>query len=184
MHIDVLRDLRIPADWGLEIGVLTEVYRNHSTNRVCQVEVADNYDHKHQELSLEDSNKGLSRMSVDITKSLFRILATLGFVFEQGTVRGTKASYLRIALDLMESYHDDARMNGLHFDRDSEERAVELFAANVLKAGRPTSTAVTKHPISLLESRDQCVPRYSQTFSVWSARTRRNLHRQKVMFWL
>ena len=62
MHIDVLRDLRIPADWGLEIGVLTEVYRNHSTNRVCQVEVADNYDHKHQELSLEDSNKGLSRM--------------------------------------------------------------------------------------------------------------------------
>ena len=78
MHIDVLRDLRIPADWGLEIGVLTEVYRNHSTNRVCQVEVADNYDHKHQELSLEDSNKGLSRMSVDITKSLFRILATLG----------------------------------------------------------------------------------------------------------
>jgi len=136
MHIDVLRDLRIPADWGLEIGVLTEVYRNHSTNRVCQVEVADNYDHKHQELSLEDSNKGLSRMSVDITKSLFRILATLGFVFEQGTVRSTKASYLRIALDLMESYHDDARMNGLHFDRDSEERAVELFAANVLKAGK------------------------------------------------
>ena len=39
MHIDVLRDLRIPADWGLEVGVLTEVYRNHSTNRVCQVEV-------------------------------------------------------------------------------------------------------------------------------------------------
>ena len=27
-------------------------------------------------------------------------------------------------------------MNGLHFDRDAEERAVELFAANVLKAGK------------------------------------------------
>jgi glucosyl-3-phosphoglycerate synthase len=27
-------------------------------------------------------------------------------------------------------------MNGLQFDRDSEERAVELFAANVLKAGK------------------------------------------------
>jgi glucosyl-3-phosphoglycerate synthase len=75
-------------------------------------------------------------MSVDITQSLFRILATLGFVFEHGTVRSTKASYLRIALDLIESYHDDARMNGLHFDRDSEERAVELFAANILKAGK------------------------------------------------
>jgi glucosyl-3-phosphoglycerate synthase len=75
-------------------------------------------------------------MSLDITKSLFRILATLGFVFEQGTVRSTKASYLRIALDLIESYHDDARMNGLQFDRDAEERAVELFAANILKAGQ------------------------------------------------
>ena len=50
------------------------------------------------------------------------------FVFEHGTVRSTKASYLRIALDLIESYHDDARMNG-RIHRDSEERAVELFTA-------------------------------------------------------
>ncbi len=135
MRIDVLKGLRIPSDWGLEVGILTEVYRNHSTKRVCQVEIADNYDHKHQDLSPDDNSQGLSRMSVDISRSLYRIMATLGSVFELGTIRTVKASYLRIALDLIESYNNDATINGLKFDRDGEERAVETFASNVLQAG-------------------------------------------------
>lgn len=135
MHIDVLKDLRIPSDWGLEIGVLSEVYRNYSTNRLCQVEIADNYDHKHQDLSPEDATRGLSRMSLDIAKSLFKKLGTYGHVFDRGTVRTVKASYLRIALDLIESYANDAAINGLALDRDAEERAIELFAGNILRAG-------------------------------------------------
>ena len=43
----VLKDIRIPFDWGLEIGVLSEMYRNYAGNRLCQVDIADNYDHKH-----------------------------------------------------------------------------------------------------------------------------------------
>jgi len=135
MRMEVLKDLRIPSDWGLEIGVLSEVFRNYSTNRLCQVEVADTYDHKHQDLSADDESQGLSRMSLDIAKALFRKLATFGVVFDSGTVRTVKAAYLRIALDLIESYSNDALMNGLHLDRHAEERAVELFARNILKAG-------------------------------------------------
>jgi glucosyl-3-phosphoglycerate synthase len=45
---DVLNDIRIPSDWGLEIGVLSEMHRNYASNRLCQVDIADNYDHKHQ----------------------------------------------------------------------------------------------------------------------------------------
>ena len=135
MQIDVLKDLRIPSDWGLEIGVLSEVFRNYSTNRLCQVEVADRYDHKHQPLSEQDGSSGLSRMSMDISKSMFRKMATFGTVFDMGTVRTIKASYLRVALDLIESYASDAEINGLHLDRDAEERAVEMFASNLLKAG-------------------------------------------------
>jgi len=135
MQADVLNDLRIPSDWGLEIGLLSEVYRNYSTNRLCQVEIADTYDHKHQPLSAEDAGKGLSRMSLDIAKALFKKLATFGVVFDRGRVRTAKACYYRIALDLIESYANDARMNGLSLDRHAEEQAVELFAANILKAG-------------------------------------------------
>ena len=35
----------------------------------------------------------------------------------------------------METYHNDALMNGLQYDLHSEERAVELFAENIMKAG-------------------------------------------------
>ena len=41
LRTDVINDLRIPTDWGLEIGVLSEMHRNHSTNRLCQVAVKD-----------------------------------------------------------------------------------------------------------------------------------------------
>ena len=49
--------------------------------------------------------------------------------------RSIKASYYRIALDFIEAYHNDAVMNGLSFDVHAEERAVELFAENIIKAG-------------------------------------------------
>jgi len=132
---DVLTDLRIPSDWGLEIGVLSEMYRNYANNRLCQVDIADYYDHKHQKLSEEDETSGLSRMSIDICKALFRKLATRGVVISAESFRSLKASYYRIALDFVETYHNDAVMNGLQFDVHGEERAVELFAENIIKAG-------------------------------------------------
>ena len=36
----VINDLLIPSDWGLEIGVLSEMKRNYATNRLCQVDIA------------------------------------------------------------------------------------------------------------------------------------------------
>jgi len=132
---DVLNDILIPSDWGLEIGVLSEMYRNYSNNRLCQSDIADTYDHKHQELSPEDVNKGLSRMSIDISKALFRKLATRGVTFNSETFRSLKATYYRVALDFVETYHNDAVMNGLTFDIHTEEKAVELFAENIIKAG-------------------------------------------------
>jgi glucosyl-3-phosphoglycerate synthase len=132
---DVLNDIRIPSDWGLEIGVLSEMHRNYSHNRLCQADIAHHYDHKHQHLSLNNDQGGLSKMSIDITKALFRKLATQGTVFNTETFRTIKATYFRIALDFIETYHNDAVMNGLKLDIDSEERAVELFAQNIMKAG-------------------------------------------------
>ncbi|HBM83604.1 MAG TPA: glycosyl transferase, partial [Halieaceae bacterium] len=132
---DVLTDIRIPSDWGLEIGVLSEVYRNYANNRLCQVDIADVYDHKHQEMSRDDATRGLSRMSIDIAKALFRKLATRGVTFNSETFRSLKATYYRIALDFVETYHNDAVMNGLNLDIHGEEMAVELFAENIMKAG-------------------------------------------------
>ncbi|PJE29905.1 glucosyl-3-phosphoglycerate synthase [Pseudooceanicola antarcticus] len=135
MRTSVLPDLRIPSDWGLEIGVLSEAWRNLAPKSVCQVEVADNYDHKHQDLSAEDKTKGLSRMSIDICKAMYRKLAADGTVFSEEIFRTLKATYYRSALDLLDCYYDDAKANGLQIDRHAEEYAVELFANNIMEAG-------------------------------------------------
>ena len=131
-----LPDLRIPSDWGLEIGVLSEAWRNMGPHSVCQVEIADAYDHKHQDVSEEDARGGLNRMSVDICKAIFRKLATDGTVFTPSIFRTLKATYYRYALDMLEYYANDARMNGLALDRHVEEQTIELFAENIIRAGQ------------------------------------------------
>jgi len=133
---DVLTDLRIPSDWGLEIGVLSEMHRNYASNRICQVDIAMTYDHKHQDLSLDSTDGGLSKMSVDITKAFMRKLATQGQTFSTESIRTLKAAYYRIALDYVEMYRSDAMMNGLTFDIHGEEKAVEMFAENIMTAGQ------------------------------------------------
>ena len=132
---NILPELRISSDWGIEIAILSEMQRNYSSNNICQVELADNYDHKHQILSIKDSSKGLSKMSIDIIKTLVRKLATQGYSFSKETFRSIKATYYRSALDLIDIYRSDAQMNWLKFDSHNEEKTVELFALNIMKAG-------------------------------------------------
>ena len=132
---NILPELRISSDWGIEVGVLSEMQRNFSPQNICQVDLADSYDHKHQDLSIDDQTKGLSRMSIDIIKTFIKKLATQGNSFSRETFRSLKATYYRSALDLIDIYRNDAEMNGLKFDSHTEEKTVELFAANIMKAG-------------------------------------------------
>jgi glucosyl-3-phosphoglycerate synthase len=128
MQADLARVNRIPSDWGLEIGVLSEIYRNCSTKRVCQVDIADAYEHKHQELSPDDPTKGLMKMAGDIAKSLFQILSAEGVRFDPGTILSLLIRYRRLAEDTITRFHADAMINDLPFDRHEEETAVETFA--------------------------------------------------------
>ena len=134
MDVDMARVNRIPGDWGLEVGVLAEVYRNTSLRRVCQVDIAENYEHKHQALSPEDETKGLHKMAVDICKSIFRTLASEGIVFSEGLFKTLVATYVRTAEDMLKRYEDDAAINSLFFDRHEESLAVETFTKGIKKA--------------------------------------------------
>ncbi len=135
MTTDQARMNRIPSDWGLEIGMLAEVYRNCSLKRICQVELVENYDHKHQDLSEHDATRGLHRMVVDIAASLIRNLASYGVEFDAGFLHALTAAYVRTAQDAIASYNDDALLNGLAFDRHEEELAVETFTRAMRAAG-------------------------------------------------
>jgi len=134
MDVNLARINKIPGDWGLEVGTLAEVYKNTSINRVCQVDIAENYEHKHQELSPEDASKGLNKMCVDICKSIFRTLASEGIVFSDGFFKTLFATYARTAQDHLKRYEDDASINGLRFARHAESLSVETFPKGIKTA--------------------------------------------------
>jgi glucosyl-3-phosphoglycerate synthase len=134
---------RIPGDWGLEVGALSEIYRNCAIKRVCQVELCENYEHKHQPLSPEDPSKGLLKMCIDIGKSVFRNLATEGVVLSKGLFDALMVTYLRHAQDAMKKYGDDAAINLLKFDRHEEGLAIETF----VKGLRIASEEYLKDPL-------------------------------------
>jgi glucosyl-3-phosphoglycerate synthase len=132
MAADLARINRIPSDWGIEVETLAEVYRNCSIKRICQVELCESYEHKHQPLSADDPRKGLMKMSIDITKAIFRNLAIDGADMSQSLLNTLLVTYLRTAQDTIKRYHDDAAINGLIFDRHGESQMVEAFT-NAIK---------------------------------------------------
>jgi glucosyl-3-phosphoglycerate synthase len=136
MKADLARVNRIPSDWGLEVGVLAEVFRNVAPRRICQVDLCDNYEHKHQNLSADNPEGGLLKMCVDISKVLFRMLAAEGIVFSEGFFNTLIATYLRTAQDTIKVYNDDAAINSLFFDRHEESLAVETFVKGIRIASK------------------------------------------------
>jgi len=136
MGTDVARRLRIPGDWGIEVGVLAEVHRNCALRRICQADLSDNYEHKHQPLSLEDPDKGLMKMGTDIAKCIFRTMASMGHTLSSEFFLSLKSSYLRIAQDLIAHYECDSLINGLSYNRHAEGGAAEAFVRCIVSAGQ------------------------------------------------
>lgn len=134
LSVDMARSIRIPGDWGLEVGTLGEVYRNLAARHVCQSELCARYDHKHQALSQEDPDAGLHRMSVDIVKNLLRTMAHEGIRIDEDLLKTAVAMYVKRAEDTVNHYSADAAINGLSFDRHAEETAVHTFAGAIQRA--------------------------------------------------
>jgi len=131
MDLDVVRRVRIPCDWALEVGMLAEVFRNCAPRAICQSELCDNYDHKHQDLSVRDSSRGLNKMATDIAQSFFQRMAAEGIRLDAGLFDTLMSAYMRQAEDTLRFYAADAALNGLKYPRHEEETAVAMFARSI-----------------------------------------------------
>ena len=136
LDIGLLRRIRIPFDWGLEVGMLGEVFRNTTPHAICQAELCANYDHKHQALSPGNPAKGLHRMAIDIMRTVFRRMAAEGIALDHGLFETLPFAYTRHAADILRTYGTDAVMNGLAFPRREEETAVATFARAIRHAAQ------------------------------------------------
>ena len=134
LDLDVARRTRIPADWGLEVGMLADVFRSSAAKSICQSELCDQYEHKHQDLSSRDPDKGLNKMACDIAKTIFRTMASEGIKLDTGLFDTLLSAYVRKAEDTLRYYSADASINRMNFDRHQEEQAVHTFV-NCIRAG-------------------------------------------------
>lgn len=133
---ELASQLRIPSDWGLEVGMLSEVYRNTVLHRIAQVDIAERYEHKHQEIRWDDMSTGILKMAVDIAKSIFRALTAQGIVFTPEFFLTLKSTYLRSAREFIGRYAMDASLNGLNYDRHMESKTAESFVQCIIQAGQ------------------------------------------------
>ncbi len=131
---NLVRRCRLPFNWGLEVGVLSEVYRNSSKKRICQVDLADTFDHKHSDLIQGYMDGGLGKMAVDIILMLFSTLASMGHIMSREFFNSLSSTYLRTAQEYITKYYHDALINGLDFDRHAEGVAVETFRECLIHA--------------------------------------------------
>jgi len=130
---DLARDVDIPGDWGLEIGIMAEMYRNVQSKRICQTDLGF-YDHKHQKIGSDDT--GLTKMTGDILKTLLRVLIEEDHIeISRESLIALRVLYQRHAQDCVRQYHADAHFNDLKYDRHMEETMVEKFSQQIMNAG-------------------------------------------------
>ena len=121
------RGINIAYDWGLEVSTLSEVYKRVIPQKIAQIDLAHNYEHKHQDVSPDDAGKGLHRMVVDIAKFYLNHIRSQGYPLDDSIVDMILHSYYENALLFIKSYSDDAEVNSLVYDRYQEERTVRHF---------------------------------------------------------
>lgn len=137
MRTDLARTMRVPSDWGLEVSTLHEVWQRVPAMRTCQVDLTECYDHKHQELSPEDSGRGLHKMTKDIAKAMFRALGREGVPLNGDLLLNTlPLRYQQTAEAMVVRYRADAMMNGLEYNRHIEESSIEVFAQSLSDAAQ------------------------------------------------
>ncbi|GAB4314056.1 MAG: glycosyl transferase [Geminocystis sp.] len=134
LNSDLALNIRIPANWGLEIGLLAEVYRNVAEKRISQIDLGI-FDHKHQKIG-KSTNEGLQKMCLDILRSLFRTLTeTEQVIITRDHIHALRIKYRREAQDYTRQYSLDARFNGLSYDRHQEEVIIEIFQQVIGESG-------------------------------------------------
>ncbi len=130
------RGISISPTWGLEVSTLSEVYKNTSNRRICQTEIIDSYEHKHQQLGSKSEGGGIYKMASDIAKTIFRVMAQEGVVFSEPAFKTLMATYYQDSRFEISKYNALSKLNGLNYNREQEINAVNTFQDAIEEAAQ------------------------------------------------
>tara|TARA_Y100001968_G_scaffold321701_1_gene356543 strand:+ start:458 stop:1645 length:1188 start_codon:yes stop_codon:yes gene_type:complete len=124
---DLAMNLRIPCDWGLEIGLLSEVYRNVRISRIAQVDLGI-FDHKHKEIGTSPK-QGLQRMCKEILSTVLRsLMEHQAITLTNSQLSTLEVLYRRVGVDRVIQYGLDSAVNNIPYNRHEEKLSVQKFA--------------------------------------------------------
>jgi glucosyl-3-phosphoglycerate synthase len=153
MTAELAGRIPVPRDWGLEVGILSSISRVVSPAKICQADLCDNYEHKHQALSPDDSARGLNRMAVEVSESLLRESCPA-----EGWMEDLPARYAQKAGEMVPRYRADSLASGLKYDEAAEQKVVETFTGAVRTALSRMQTMQTLPPLPAWEEVEKRVP--------------------------
>lgn len=125
---DLVRQLRVPRGWGLEVGTLGEAYGAAGFEDTAQVDLGM-HEHDHRAIGGPD---GLGNMAREVAAALFRALEGAGVTPDYDSLPGR---YRERARSYVERYATDAAFNGLTHDRADERAQVDAYAAAIDSPG-------------------------------------------------
>lgn len=145
-HTNFLSKIGLASNWGLEIGMLCDVFRQAPSQRMCQIDLGGNFEHKHQHLGYDpatghsDTSSGLTRMAREVTCTLLAHLwSDLGFSAEARKLERLADTYLATAQTLVTRYSHEALFNALEDISDDEQLTITVFAEIIRQSAEQCS---------------------------------------------
>ncbi len=119
-------ELRLPPRWGLETGMLGEMYNHVGFDGSAQVDLGV-HQHDHRPIR---GGAGLEAMAAEVVGTLASILEG------HGETLPTAEAYATAAIEHLDRYATDAAFNGLRYDRTDERAQIEAYRSVVEEGGR------------------------------------------------
>ena len=114
--------LEFQAGWGLEIGMLSEVFRKVDPVRIAQVDGGSGYDHKHQ-----PAEAALNRMCAEIAETLIAHLSLEGCRVDQRFLASLARAMQTESAEAVRRSKILAQINGFPFELEPETALAQSF---------------------------------------------------------
>lgn len=129
--LEALSAVSMPSGWGLEVCLLSEMFRTLKPERMCQVDLGSNFEHRHRTVSNTPAQaaaaEGLSDSAIEVSRTLANHLLR-GKDDSLDVLDRVRERYAELANQWVPRYHHDALLNGLRYDLDDERNAVLVFS--------------------------------------------------------
>lgn len=135
--LDALSAVSMPSGWGLEVCLLSEMFRTLKPERMCQVDLGSNFEHRHRAVSNTPATAAAAEGLIDSAIEVSRTLANHLLRDKNDSpdvLEQVQQRYVELANQWVPRYQHDAMLNGLRYDVEDEQNAVQVFVQALKQA--------------------------------------------------